>query len=40
MLPNDLTHGWLALPSPGAGDLQLLAELGVTRETRHRAGDG
>ncbi len=34
----DLTREWLSIPSPGAGDLQLLAELGVTRETRHRAG--
>ena len=34
----DFTREWLLLPSPGAGDLQLLAELGVAREAIHRAG--
>ncbi len=38
MLPHDLTCEWLALPSPGAGDLRLLGRHGVTREAIHRAG--
>ena len=38
MLPHNLTREWLTLPSPGAGDLQLLGRHGVTREAAHRAG--
>ncbi len=38
MLPHDLIREWLALPSPGVGDLQLLGRCGVTREAVHRAG--
>ncbi len=38
MLPHDLVREWLALPSPGAGDLRLLGQYGVTREAVHRAG--
>ena len=38
MLPHDLIREWLALPSPGAGDLRLLDRHGVTREAVHRAG--
>ncbi len=38
MLPHDLTHEWLALSSPGAGDLRLLGRHGVTHEAVHRAG--
>ena len=34
----DLTREFLALPSPGVGDLRLLAQNGVTREAAHRAG--
>ena len=34
----DLAREWLALPSPGVGDLRLLGRHGVTREALHRAG--
>ncbi|MEE9250364.1 MAG: hypothetical protein V3U93_04480 [Alphaproteobacteria bacterium] len=38
MFPHDLMREWLALPSPGAGDLRLLGRRGVTREAVHWAG--
>ena len=38
MLPHNLIPEWLALPSPGTGDLRLLESLGVGREAIHRAG--
>ncbi len=38
MLPHDLIREWLALPSPGVGDLRLLGRHGVTRGAVHRAG--
>ena len=38
MIDLDLMREWLALPSPGAGDLRLLAQHGVAREAIHRAG--
>ncbi len=34
----DLLQEWLALPSPGAGDLRILESLGVGRDAAYRTG--